>query len=154
MMVHVDAGKDDGARCPPPDQPPCSDSGSTICNDCQTCLSTPLERLSPSNLTLTRPTGSQFADFLPWFLEAPPSASCAKGGLGVYTDYVRTNSATGAVVGLDAYRVTSSFRSLSAPLSAQTDFMSALANSRDLVDAANDKLHDVHSGMPLFVHTS
>lgn len=41
-----------------------------------------------SDLTEDRPTTAQFKNKLPWFLKALPSASCAKGGHGAYTNSV------------------------------------------------------------------
>ena len=41
-----------------------------------------------SDLMDDRPTTAQFRDKLPWFLRALPSASCAKGGHGAYTNSV------------------------------------------------------------------
>lgn len=95
----------------------------------------------------SRPTAAQIETYLPWFLEAPPSASCAKGGLGVYSDYIEMQSGSGQVVGLQDGSVTSAFRSLSAPLSAQADFTAALAASRAIVDATNKKFAVLHKGM-------
>jgi Niemann-Pick C1 protein len=33
-----------------------------------------------------RPSTAQFKEKLPWFLDALPSADCAKGGHGAYTN--------------------------------------------------------------------
>lgn len=41
-----------------------------------------------SDLVDDRPTTVQFRDKLPWFLKALPSAGCAKGGHGAYTNSV------------------------------------------------------------------
>lgn len=41
-----------------------------------------------SDLQNDRPLTSQFKEKLPWFLTALPSADCAKGGHGAYTDSV------------------------------------------------------------------
>lgn len=38
-----------------------------------------------------RPSTAQFREKLPWFLEALPSADCAKGGHGAYTNSVDLN---------------------------------------------------------------
>lgn len=35
-----------------------------------------------------RPTTPQFKEKLPWFLDSLPSADCAKGGHGAYTNSV------------------------------------------------------------------
>ncbi|EFN58463.1 hypothetical protein CHLNCDRAFT_6284, partial [Chlorella variabilis] len=70
-----------GTRCPPPDQPPCSDSPDA-CADCTACF-------APSDLPGGRPDLQQFQDKLPWFLDSLPSAACAKGGAGAYTDAIQ-----------------------------------------------------------------
>lgn len=41
-----------------------------------------------SDLNNDRPSTAQFRDKLPWFLNALPSADCAKGGHGAYTSSV------------------------------------------------------------------
>jgi len=38
-----------------------------------------------------RPSTAQFREKLPWFLDALPSADCAKGGHGAYTNSVDLN---------------------------------------------------------------
>lgn len=117
--------------------PPCSEDAA-LCNDCATCL-------KPDDLLNGRPTLNDTRLLLPWFLDAAPSADCAKGGLGVYTDQIRTNPDTGSVVGLrDAGLVTASFRAFSSPLSKQPDFIKALRATRALVEKAQTKLRDVH----------
>jgi hypothetical protein len=71
-----------GTRCPPPDQPPCSaDPGA--CSACSACLAP--GQLGPGG----RPGEGEFELRLPWFMEATPSAACAKGGAGAYTDAIK-----------------------------------------------------------------
>ncbi len=65
---------------------------------------------------------------LPWFLDTEPSAACAKGGKGAYTDSIQTlRGRPDAVVGLPNGSVTASaFRSNYVPLSSQADFIAGL----------------------------
>ena len=70
-----------GTACPPPDQPPCSDDPEA-CAACTTCY-------VPGDLPDGRPAAQDFQDKLPWFLAAKPSAQCAKGGQGAYTDAIQ-----------------------------------------------------------------
>eukprot|EP00892_Ulva_mutabilis_P006437 jgi/Ulvmu1/4165/UM019_0144.1 len=114
-----------GGFCPSPDQEPCK-SHSEKCIDCQACL-------QPSDLVESRPTLQEFQHLLPWFLNATPSKSCAKGGRGVYNEAFQMDD-TGRPSGLSEGIVTSSFRALSQPLSRQEDFIAALAASRKLAD--------------------
>lgn len=44
-----------------------------------------------SDLVNDRPSTAQFREKLPWFLNALPSADCAKGGHGAYTNSVDLN---------------------------------------------------------------
>lgn len=44
-----------------------------------------------SDLDSGRPSTAQFREKLPWFLNALPSADCAKGGHGAYTSSVDLN---------------------------------------------------------------
>ena len=76
-----------------------------------------------------------------------PSARCAKGGLGVYSDFVETAVGNPTKVsGLAQGRVTAAFRAFATPLSKQSDFTAALAESRALVDGISDKLLRQHGG--------
>ncbi|KAJ0024062.1 hypothetical protein Pint_09225 [Pistacia integerrima] len=76
-----------GSYCPPDDQPPCCPAGQSSCGlggpckDCTTCF-------HHSDLLNDRPSTAQFKEKLPWFLNALPSADCAKGGHGAYTSSV------------------------------------------------------------------
>ena len=110
-----------GTRCPPPDQPPCSDdAGGSACAGCAPCF-------APGDLPGGRPTLEQFRARLPWFMEALPSPGCAKGGAGAYSDAVQRDAATGAVAGLDRGVVAASaFRTSCVVLSSQADFIGAL----------------------------
>ncbi|CAL5422711.1 unnamed protein product [Camellia sinensis] len=80
----------DGSYCPPDDQPPCcSPDGDScdldgVCKDCTTCF-------LHSDLDDGRSSTAQFKEKLPWFLNALPSADCAKGGHGAYTSSVDLN---------------------------------------------------------------
>ena len=67
----------------------------------------------------------------------------------MYSDYIERNHTSGRIAGLQRGQVTAAFRSFSAPLAAQDDFTQALAASRDIVDAARDKLLSAHHGAPL-----
>jgi hypothetical protein len=133
------AGHNKGKRCPAPDQPPCN-KNTQECDSCQPCL-------LPNDWHDGRPTAAQIEAYLPWFLDAPPSARCAKGGLGVYSDYIALKAGSNEVKGLNEGLVTSAFRSLSAPLSVQADFTAALAASRSIVDTANKQFALLHKGL-------
>ena len=62
---------------------------------------------------------------LPWFMEARPSAACAKGGAGAYSDALqRDTDDPGGVAGLQRGVIAASaFRTSYVPLSRQTDFI-------------------------------
>lgn len=68
-------------------------------------------------------------DKLPWFLASQPSAACAKGGAGAYSDAIQRNASdpTG-VAGLGERGVVaaSSFRASYVVLARQSDFIAAL----------------------------
>ena len=68
-------------------------------------------------------------DKLPWFLASQPSAACAKGGAGAYSDAIQRDASdpTG-VAGLGSRGVVaaSSFRASYVVLSRQSDFIGAL----------------------------
>lgn len=76
-----------GTACPPPDQPPCA-GDPAACADCRACF-------VPGDLPAGRPVGRQVVDALPRFLAARPSAGCAKGGAGAYTDAVQVGADLG-----------------------------------------------------------
>ncbi|KAL5984216.1 NPC intracellular cholesterol transporter 1 [Asimina triloba] len=82
-----------GSYCPPDDQartcPACCAGDGTCgisgpCKDCTTCF-------RDSDLYGGRPSTAQFKEKLPWFLNALPSADCAKGGRGAYSNGVDLN---------------------------------------------------------------
>ena len=52
---------------------------------------TNLQCFRHSELQNGRPSTAQFREKLPWFLNALPSADCAKGGNGAYTSNVELN---------------------------------------------------------------
>ncbi|KAL4457923.1 hypothetical protein ABPG75_012788 [Micractinium tetrahymenae] len=112
-----------GTRCPPPDQPPCAGPAPPEeCGECTTCF-------APGELPAGRPTLAQFQEKLPWFLESLPSAACAKGGAGAYSDAIQFNASdpTGvAGLGEAGLVAASSFRSNYVVLPRQADFIAAL----------------------------
>ncbi|KAL4425013.1 hypothetical protein ABPG77_002898 [Micractinium sp. CCAP 211/92] len=118
-----------GTRCPPPDQPPCAGPlPPEACSECATCF-------APGELPGGRPTLAQFQEKLPWFLDSLPSAACAKGGAGAYSDAIQFNASdpTGvAGLGEAGLVAASSFRSNYVVLSRQADFIAALQAVRGL----------------------
>ncbi|KAL3036228.1 hypothetical protein AAZX31_02G292500 [Glycine max] len=110
--------------CPPDDQPPCClpDEGPCglggVCKDCTTCF-------RHSDLVNDRPSTAQFREKLPWFLDALPSADCAKGGHGAYTNSVDLNGYEGGVI------QASEFRTYHTPLNRQGDYVNAIRAARD-----------------------
>uniref|UniRef100_A0A1D1YJ54 Niemann-Pick C1 protein n=1 Tax=Anthurium amnicola TaxID=1678845 RepID=A0A1D1YJ54_9ARAE len=113
-----------GSYCPPDDQPPCCspDEGSCdiggICKDCTTCF-------LHSDLQKGRPSTVQFKEKLPWFLNALPSADCAKGGHGAYTTSVDLNGYETGIIQASA------FRTFHTPLNKQIDYVNSLRAARD-----------------------
>ena len=93
-----------------------------------------------------RPSTDDTIRLLPGFLQAKPSKQCAKGGLGVYSALFEVDSNSGLPVGLPNATVTSAFRALSAPLSKQQDFISALLAGRHVVDSVQGSLEAAHQG--------
>ena len=65
---------------------------------------------------------------LPWFMAARPSAACAKGGAGAYTDAIQADGADpGGLAGLaDGVLAASAFRTSYVPLATQRDFIQSL----------------------------
>ncbi|KAK1406674.1 hypothetical protein QVD17_42191 [Tagetes erecta] len=122
-----------GTYCPPDDQPPCcsSSDGSCsvngICKDCTTCF-------RHSDLQNDRPTTTQFKEKLPWFLSALPSADCAKGGHGAYTNSVELNGFEDGVIRA------SSFRTYHTPLNKQVDFVNSMRAAREFSSRVSDSL--------------
>ncbi|KAI4297881.1 hypothetical protein L6164_037740 [Bauhinia variegata] len=113
-----------GSYCPPDDQPPCciSDEGSCgfdgVCKDCTTCF-------RHSDLVNDRPSTAQFKEKLPWFLDALPSADCAKGGHGAYTSSLDLDGYESGVI------QASEFRTYHTPLNKQGDYVNAMQAARD-----------------------
>ncbi|XP_027329526.1 NPC intracellular cholesterol transporter 1 isoform X3 [Abrus precatorius] len=113
-----------GSYCPPDDQPPCClpDEGPCglggVCKDCTTCF-------RHSDLVNDRPSTAQFREKLPWFLDALPSADCAKGGHGAYTNSVDLNGYESGVI------QASEFRTYHTPLNRQVDYVNAIRAARD-----------------------
>ncbi|OVA00612.1 Sterol-sensing domain [Macleaya cordata] len=123
-----------GSYCPPDDQPPCCspDEGSCglggVCKDCTTCF-------RHSDLNNDRPTTAQFREKLPWFLNSLPSADCAKGGHGAYTNSVDLNGYESGLI------QASEFRTYHTPLNKQSDFVNSLRAAREFSSRVSDSLN-------------
>ncbi|XP_059634533.1 uncharacterized protein LOC132276909 [Cornus florida] len=119
--------------CPPDDQPPCcsSNDGSCglggVCKDCTTCF-------RHSDLHNDRPSTAQFREKLPWFLDALPSADCAKGGHGAYTGSVELKGYE------DGFIQASSFRTYHTPLNKQVDYVNSMRAAREFTSRISDSL--------------
>ncbi|KAL0740960.1 hypothetical protein Bca4012_082473 [Brassica carinata] len=113
-----------GTFCPPDDQPPCcpSDQGSCglseVCKDCTTCF-------RHADLSSDRPSTIQFKEKLPWFLNALPSADCAKGGHGAYSTSVDLQGYENGII------QASSFRTYHTPLNKQADFINSMRAAQE-----------------------
>ncbi|XP_013629550.1 PREDICTED: Niemann-Pick C1 protein [Brassica oleracea var. oleracea] len=113
-----------GSYCPPDDQPPCCTADDDICSldgicrDCTTCF-------RHSDLVRDRPSTAQFREKLPWFLNALPSADCAKGGHGAYTNSVDLKGYETGVI------QASEFRTYHTPLNTQGDYVNSLRAARE-----------------------
>ncbi|XP_019054366.1 PREDICTED: Niemann-Pick C1 protein-like isoform X2 [Nelumbo nucifera] len=122
-----------GSYCPPDDQPPCCspDEGycgiGGVCKDCTTCF-------RHSDLHNGRPSTAQFREKLPWFLDALPSADCAKGGHGAYTNSVDLNGYENGVI------QASEFRTYHTPLNKQSDYVNSLRAAREFSSRVSDSL--------------
>ncbi|XP_038721590.1 NPC intracellular cholesterol transporter 1-like isoform X2 [Tripterygium wilfordii] len=122
-----------GSYCPPDDQPPCCspDEGPCglggVCADCTTCF-------RHSDLVDNRPPTEQFKEKLPWFLDALPSADCAKGGHGAYTNSVDLNGYESSVIGA------SEFRTYHTPLNKQGDYVNSMQAAREFSARVSDSL--------------
>ncbi|KAF7829479.1 NPC intracellular cholesterol transporter 1-like isoform X1 [Senna tora] len=122
-----------GSYCPPDDQPPCcaSDEGSCrtvgVCKDCTTCF-------RHSELHNDRPSTKQFKEKLPWFLNALPSADCAKGGHGAYSSSVDLEGYDSGII------QASSFRTYHTPLNKQIDYVNSLRAARKFSSKVSDAL--------------
>ncbi|XP_071923445.1 uncharacterized protein [Coffea arabica] len=111
--------------CPPDDQPPCTSNG--VCKDCTTCF-------RHSDLQNSRPSTTQFREKLPWFLNALPSADCAKGGHGAYTSSIELKGYEDGVIRASA------FRTYHTPLNKQTDYVNSMRAARDFSSRVSDSL--------------
>lgn len=112
-----------GSYCPPDDQPPCCEPGEAcgfggVCQDCTTCF-------KHSDLINGRPSTIQFMEKLPWFLNALPSADCAKGGHGAYTNSVDLKGYGNGII------QASEFRTYHTPVNKQVDYVNSLRAARD-----------------------
>ncbi|KAJ6680906.1 PATCHED FAMILY PROTEIN [Salix koriyanagi] len=122
-----------GSYCPPDDQFPCcsSDTGSCglggVCKDCTTCF-------RHSDLNNDRPSTSQFKEKLPLFLNALPSADCAKGGHGAYTTSIDLQGYENGVI------QASSFRTYHTPLNKQIDYVNSMRAAREFSSRVSDSL--------------
>ncbi|BBH09885.1 Patched family protein [Prunus dulcis] len=87
-----------------------------------------------SDLVNDRPSTTQFRDKLPWFLNALPSADCAKGGHGAYTNSVDLNGYGSGVIRA------SEFRTYHTPLNKQGDYVNSLRAARDFSSRISDSL--------------
>ncbi|KAL3514868.1 hypothetical protein ACH5RR_027585 [Cinchona calisaya] len=119
--------------CPPDDQPPCCSvtngacSPNGVCKDCTTCF-------RQSDLQNARPSTTQFREKLPWFLNALPSADCAKGGHGAYTSSVELKGYEDGII------QASSFRTYHTPLNKQVDYVHSMRAARDFSSRVSDSL--------------
>lgn len=123
----------DDTYCPPDDQPPCCSPDDFfcdldgICKDCTTCF-------LHSDLQNGRPSAAQFKEKLPWFLDALPSADCAKAGHGAYTNSVDLNNYETGVIRA------SEFRTYHMPLRKQSDYVKSLSAAREFSARLSDSL--------------
>ncbi|CAL5356152.1 unnamed protein product [Camellia sinensis] len=101
----------DGSYCPPDDQ----------------CF-------LHSDLDNGRPSTAQFKEKLPWFLNALPSADCAKGGHGAYTSSVDLNGYESGVIRA------SEFRTYHTSLRKQDDFVNSMHVAREFSSRVSDSL--------------
>ncbi|KAK3010810.1 hypothetical protein RJ639_011494, partial [Escallonia herrerae] len=122
-----------GSYCPPDDQPPCCspDEDSCgfggVCKDCTTCF-------RHSDLKNDRPSTTQFREKLPWFLDALPSADCAKGGHGAYTSSVDLDGYESGVI------QASEFRTYHTPLNKQGDYVNSIRAAREFSSRVSNTL--------------
>lgn len=90
-----------------------------------------------------RPTAEQFQEFMPWFMQSTPSEKCARGGKGVYDTSIEhaMNDPT-KITGLEEGVVSAAaFRAYYQPLATQSDFITALTDTRKFVDSTAKELH-------------
>ncbi|GER42076.1 patched family protein [Striga asiatica] len=87
-----------------------------------------------SELQNDRPSTAQFREKLPWFLNALPSADCAKGGNGAYTTNVELKGLEDGIIRASA------FRTYHTPLNKQADFINSMRAARDFSARMSDSL--------------
>ncbi|KAJ4715850.1 Niemann-Pick C1 protein-like [Melia azedarach] len=132
-----------GTYCPPDDQPPCCspDEGPCgvggVCKDCTTCF-------RHSDLVNNRLSTEQVREKLPWFLNALPSADCAKGGHGAYSSSVDLNGYESGII------QASEFRTYHTPLNKQGDYVNSLQAAREFSTRMSDSLKIEHY-VPFFL---
>jgi Niemann-Pick C1 protein len=85
-------------------------------------------------LVQDRPSTAQFREKLPWFLNALPSADCAKGGHGAYTNSVDLKGYESGVI------QASEFRTYHTPLNTQGDYVNALRAAREFSSRISNSL--------------
>eukprot|EP00850_Spirogloea_muscicola_P012084 SM000077S21558 [mRNA] locus=s77:255081:266054:+ [translate_table: standard] len=96
----------------------------------------------PGDLEEGRPSLHQFREKLPWFLEALPSADCAKGGHGAYSHSLDLTDFESGII------TASEFRSYHTALSKQSDFIDALRAAKTFTTRMSDALE-----MPIFAYS-
>ncbi|KAK6946537.1 Protein patched/dispatched [Dillenia turbinata] len=111
--------------CCSPEEGSCGLGG--VCKDCTTCF-------RHSDLINDRPSTIEFKEKLPWFLNALPSADCAKGGHGAYTSSVDLNGYEDGIIRA------SEFRTYHTPLSKQADFVNSMRAAREFSSRVSDAL--------------
>ncbi|KAH9654816.1 SSD domain-containing protein [Citrus sinensis] len=90
-----------------------------------------------SDLVNNRPSTEQFREKLPWFLNALPSADCAKGGHGAYSTSVDLNGYESGII------QASEFRTFHTPLNKQGDYVNSLRAAREFSSRMSDTLKGV-----------
>lgn len=81
-----------------------------------------------------RPSTAQFTEKLPWFLNALPSADCAKGGHGAYTTSVQLKGYENGVI------QASEFRTYHTPLNKQVDYVNSMRAAREFSSRVSNSL--------------
>ncbi|KAH7511464.1 hypothetical protein JRO89_XSUnG0200700 [Xanthoceras sorbifolium] len=87
-----------------------------------------------SDLVNGRPSTMQFREKLPWFLNALPSADCAKAGHGAYSSSVDLTGYESGVI-----RATE-FRTYHTPLNKQGDYVNSMRAAREFSSKISDSL--------------
>eukprot|EP00850_Spirogloea_muscicola_P011841 SM000075S21930 [mRNA] locus=s75:132909:143830:+ [translate_table: standard] len=98
----------------------------------------------PGDLEEGRPSLHQFREKLPWFLEALPSADCAKGGHGAYSHSLDLTDFESGII------MASEFRSYHTALRKQSDFINALRASKAFTARMSDALEMPISAYSVF----